>query len=258
MIFSFFIKSLRKQPSLVHGTSPRYYEMDGGGKESFCPHEKDDGKLFDKHQIVFLQSLGIKNEVLFRTHQVHGNNVYVLKDPKISTNEVSQHAADAIVTHLPGCPIMVLTADCVPIIIYDPVKSVTGVIHAGRLGTQKRIFTNTIEVLSLEYGSNPKDLIVGMGPAIKGCCYEVDEYCALPFIKRSSINSGFVKKAGQKKYFLDLPKANRLEGCEAGVLEKNIYTDGPCTSCDNHRWYSYRKEGKTGRLMTLAMLRFRK
>lgn len=258
MIFPFFVKSLQKQPSLVHGTSPRYYEMGGGKKKSFCPYGNDNGTLYRKHQKFFLKSLGIKNGILFWTRQVHGNNVYVLRNPKISTNEVSQQEADAIVTHLPDCAVMVLTADCVPIIIYDPVKYVTGVVHAGRVGTQKGVFTNTIEVLSHEYGSNPKDLIVGMGPAIGGCCYEVDKHCASPFIKRSSVNSGVVKKAGQEKYFLDLSKANRLEGCEAGVLAENIYPAGPCTSCDNHRWYSYRKEGKAGRLMTLAMLRLRK
>ena len=258
MISSFFIRSLQKQPLLVHGTSPRYYEMSGGKKEPLCPHRKDSSKLFRKHQSSFLQSLEINNEVLFRTRQVHGKNVFVLKDPKISTNDMNEQEADAIVTHLPDCPVMVLTADCVPIIIYDPVKNVTGVVHAGRLGTQKGILTNTIKVLSHEYGSNPKDLIVGMGPAIGGCCYEVDEKCALPFIKRSSVNSGFVRKTGQEKFFLDLPRVNRLEGCEAGVLGKNIHTDGPCTACDNHRWYSYRKEGNTGKLMTLAMIRFKK
>ena len=258
MISSFFIKSLQEQPSLVHGTSPRYHETDEGGNESFCLHGKDNSELFRKHQKLFLQSLGLKNKVLFHTRQVHGNQVSVLNDPKISTNDLGQQEADAIVTHLPDFPIMVLTADCVPIIIYDPVKHVTGVVHAGRMGTQKGIFNNTINVLSHEYGSSPKDLIVGMGPAIGGCCYEVDQHCALPFIKRNSVNLGFVKKAGQKKYFLDLREVNRLEGCEAGILEENIYTDGPCTYCDNHRWYSYRKEGKTGRLMTLVMLQLRK
>jgi len=258
MISSFFVKSLQKQPLLVHGTSPRYYGIGEGRNESFCPHEKDNGELFLKHQKLFLKSLEIKNEVLFRVCQVHGNHVYVLKDPKISTNEVSLQEADAIVTHLSDFPVVVLTADCVPIIIYDPMNHVIGVVHAGRKGTQKFIFTNTLEVLYHEYGSNPKDLIVGMGPAIRACCYEVDEPCALPFIERSPINSAIVKKVGQKKFFLDLPEMNRFEGCEAGILEKNIYADAPCTSCENHRWYSYRKEGKTGRLMTLGMLRLRR
>ena len=147
MILSFFVGFPKKQPLLVHGTSPRYYVM-GGEKKSLCPPGKDNGKLFRKHQKMFLQSLGIGKEVLFRTRQVHGNQVSVLNDPKISTNDLGQQEADAIVTHLPDYPVMVLTADCVPIIIYDPVKHVTGVVHAGRMGTQKGIFNNTINVLS--------------------------------------------------------------------------------------------------------------
>jgi len=258
MISSFFIKLLQKQISLIHGISPRYYEINEGEKEPLCPYRKDGDSLFFKHQNYFLKSLGIENKNLFRTQQVHGNNVYVLKNKKISTNEAIQQKADAIVTHLPDCPIMILTADCVPIIIYDPVENVTGLVHAGRMGTQKGILTNAIEALSREYGSNPKNLLVGMGPAIRACCYEVDKYCALPFIKKSLGSSGFVKKTSRENYFLDLPKANRLEGLEAGVLGGNIFTDGPCTSCDTQKWYSYRKEGRTGRLMTVAMLRFRR
>ena len=183
--------------------------------------------------------------------------IYVLKDIGVPVGEVGPCEADAIITHIPDCPIVVLTADCVPIIIYDPIKHVVGVVHAGRLGTQKRILTNTIEALSREYHSNPKDLIVGMGPAIRGCCYELDEPCALPFVKKSLLCSEFINKTGENKFFLDLPKVNRFEGYEAGVLMENIYTDGPCTSCENHRWYSYRREGKTGRLITLAMLQSR-
>lgn len=258
MIPSFFIESLQKQSSLVHGTSPRYYEMEAGKRESLCPHENDSGELFREHQKLFLQSLKIENDFLFRVRQVHGNDVYVLKDPDISVDAVSQQEADAIVTHLTDCPIVILTADCVPIIIYDPVKHVTGVVHAGRLGTQKGIFSKVIGIFSREYGSHPRDLIVGMGPAIGGCCYEVDESCALPFFERGAVDSEYVKRAERGKFFLDLPEANRLEGCESGILRENIYSDGPCTSCENHRWYSYRKEGKTGRLITLVMLRSRK
>ncbi len=258
MILSFFVESLQKQSLLIHGTSPRYFEMKEGERASFCPPENDNGELFREHQKLFLQSLGIEREDLFRVRQVHGNQVYVLTDAKIIVDGVRHQEADAIVTHLPDCPIMILTADCVPIIIYDPVNHVVGVVHAGRVGTEKRIFSNVIEAVGREYGSRPRDLIVSMGPAIRGCCYEVDEPCALPFIERSSVDSGFVMKAGAGKFFIDLPEANRQEGCEAGILKENIYTDGPCTSCDNHRWYSYRREGKTGRLMTLAMLRPRR
>ena len=256
MLSLFFIDVLKKQPSLVHGTSPRYYMINGERKPLFCSGE-DGEKLFLEHQNFFLNSLGIGKKVLFRVTQVHGNHVYVLKDSGIPVGEGGSCEADAIITHILDCPIVVLTADCVPIIIYDPIKHVVGIVHAGRLGTQKRILTNTIEALSREYQSNPKDLIMGMGPAIRGCCYELDETCALPFAKKNLLCSEFINKTGENKFFLDLPKVNRFEGYEAGVLMENIYTDGPCTSCDNRRWYSYRKEGKTGRLITLAMLQSR-
>ncbi len=257
MISSFFINVLQKQSLLVHGTSSRWHLINGE-KNPFFFFSTGDGELFFEHQKIFLNSLGIEKEAFFRVYQVHGNHVYVLKDSDVSVSEVSQRKADAIITDVPDCPIIVLTADCVPIIIFDPVKHVVGVVHAGRLGTQKQILTKTIEALSREYRSNPKDLIVGMGPAIRGCCYEVDEPCVLPFLKENSLYPEFIFKKSKKKFFLDLPEANRLEALEGGVLMENINNEGPCTSCENNRWYSYRKEGKTGRLITLAMLKPKK
>jgi YfiH family protein len=257
MISLFSINILKKQRLLIHGTSQRFYVTNGERKPFFCS-EKDDEKLFLKHQKIFLNSIEIDRKIFFRVNQVHGNYVCVLKDSDILVSDVGKIEADAIITHIPNCPIAVLTADCVPITIYDPIKHVAGLVHAGRMGTQKNILTNTIEALTREYGSSPKDLIVGMGPAIRGCCYEVNEFSALPFIKKHSLCSEFIKKTEKNKFFLDLPMINRFEGCEAGVLIENIHADGPCTVCENHRWYSYRKEGKTGRLVTLAMLQSRK
>lgn len=257
MISSFFINVLQKQSLLVHGTSSRWYVTNDEKKPIFSCG-KSDGELFFEHQKIFLNSLGIEKEALFRVDQVHGNHVYILKDSGVSVSEVSQCKADAIITDIPDYPIMVLTADCVPIVIYDPIKHVVGVVHAGRKGTQKQVLTNTIEALLREYNSNPKDLIVGMGPAIRGCCYDVDEACILPFVTKRPLYPEFICKKNKNKFFLDLPEANRLEGLKAGVLMENIYSEGPCTSCENDRWYSYRKEGKTGRLVTLAMLKARK
>jgi polyphenol oxidase len=257
MIPPFFINVLQKKSLLVHGTSSRWYVINDE-KKPFFFFEKDNGELFFEHQKIFLNSLGIESEALFYVDQVHGNHVYVLKGSVASVSEVSQCKADAIITDIPDYPIMVLTADCVPIVIYDPIKHVIGVVHAGRIGTKKQILTKTIEALSREYSSNSEDLIIGMGPAICGSCYEVDEPCVLPFLTESSLYPEFVIKKNKKNFFLDLPEANRLEGLEAGVLIENITNEVPCTSCENDRWYSYRKEGKTGRLITLAMLKPRK
>jgi len=253
-ISPFSIARLRKFPLLVHATSPRSYEAEGESKKPFFSCGSHNENLFKTHQRWFLNSLGIKDEFVYRVRQVHGNRVYVLNDPLVSIEQVEKEEADAIVTHLSGRSLAVLTADCVPIIIYDPVQHVTGVVHAGRKGTEKFIFSNVVEILVREYGSSPLDLTVGMGPAIRGCCYEVDKSCVLPFLERAPRHNGWVREAKNGKFLLDLLEANRQEGVAAGVPLKNIYSDGPCTSCDNHRWYSYRKEGATGRMMTLAML----
>jgi hypothetical protein len=253
-ISSFSIARLRKFPLLVHATSPRCYEAEGGYKGSLFYYGSRTENIFKTHQQWFLNSLGIKDAFVYRVRQVHGNRVYVLNDPLISVEQVEKEEADAIVTHLSGRPLAVLTADCIPIIIYDPVRHVTGVVHAGRKGTEKFIFSNVVEILVREYGSSPLDLTVGMGPAIRGCCYEVDKSCVSPFLERTPRHNGWVREAKNGKFLLDLLEANRQEGTAAGIPLKNIYSDGPCTSCDSHRWYSYRKEGTTGRMMTLAML----
>lgn len=251
---SFFVNRLKKNPLLIHATSPRYYETKDGVRKPLCPSGDDTGEFFKIHQRWFLNSLGIKSEFVYRVHQVHGNRVHVLNDPKVSVEESGWVEADALVTHLADCPLVVLTADCVPLTVYDSARHVVGVVHAGRKGTQKRILSKAIEVMAREYGSRPQDLTVGMGPAIRGCCYEVDEPCVAPFLARDRRANGWVKDTGNGKFLLDLVAANRQEGLEAGIPPENIYSDGPCTSCENHRWYSYRKEGTTGRMMTLAML----
>jgi|TARA_Y100000310_G_scaffold93181_1_gene90733 hypothetical protein len=253
-IRSFSIARLSKFPLLVHATSPRHYEVGDGGKRPLFSYGNRNKNLFKTHQQWFLNSLGIKNEFVYRVRQVHGNRVYVLNDPLVSVEQVEKEEADAIVTHLPGRSLAVLTADCIPIIIYDPVRHVTGVVHAGRKGTEKFIFSSVIEILVREYGSSPQDLTVGMGPAIRGCCYEVDKSCISPFLERTPRHNGWVREAKSGKFLLDLLEANRQEGAATGIPLKNIDSDGPCTSCDSHRWYSYRKEGATGRMMTLAML----
>ncbi len=253
-ISSFSIAQLRKFPLLVHATSPRYYEAEGGRKKMLFSCESSNENLFKTHQRWFLNSLGIRNEFVYRVRQVHGNRVYVLNDPTVSVARVEKEEADAIVTHLSGRSLAVLTADCIPIIIYDPVRHVTGVVHAGRKGTEKFIFSNVVKILVREYGSSPLDLIVGMGPAIRGCCYEVDKSCVSPFLERTPRHNGWVREAKNGKFLLDLLEANRQEGVAVGIPLQNIYSDGPCTSCENQRWYSYRKEGTTGRMMTLAML----
>jgi YfiH family protein len=249
------IKLLKNFSSLTHGFSQRKFINPNGEECDLLLGKFADKNNSSQHLKWFLNSLSIKNsDQIFILNQTHSDRVFVLDDLEKTENEVRREDADAIITHLTDKPIGVLTADCVPIILFDPVYHITGVIHAGRKGTQKRILSKTIAVMNSTYGCESADIKMGIGPAIGGCCYEVDKFCIDPFINGYPQWENFVKDASAGKFMLDLITANEYDALDAGILSENISRSGHCTSCDNHRWYSYRREGTTGRILTLSML----
>ena len=96
---------------------------------------------------------------------------------------------------------------------------------------------------------------MALGPAIGGCCYEVEDSCIEPFREQFMGWEKFVTANSSGRFMLDLLKANEVDAVEAGILKENIHRSGECTSCNNDRWFSYRKEGTTGRIVSLVMLR---
>ena len=249
------IDSFSHFPHFVHAFSPRSFESRKGVREELLLGRKTDPKSSQQHRQWFLENLNIDSKELFLVKQVHGDRVFVLDDPQKSADQVEQEAADALITHLTEKPIAVLTADCVPVILYDPERHVVGVIHAGRKGTQMRIVSKVISILSSSYGCHPKNMVMALGPAIGGCCYEVEDACIVPFREHYQGWEEFVTANSQNRFMLDLLKANEADGLGAGILKDNIHRSGECTSCNNDRWFSYRREGATGRIISLAMLR---
>lgn len=254
IIQSTIVNSLTAQEGLIHAFSPRTYErMDGTEGELNFGTQKDD-QTASLHRQWFLRSIGIKGNEVYQVRQVHGDTIYELKDSLNSVEKVAGIAGDAIITRCIDTPVAVLTADCVPVVIYDSRLHVVGVVHAGRMGTSLNILSKTIQTMQKIYGCKPGDLLVGMGPGIGGCCYEVDAACVEPFKKQYTGWSGFVKKISPEKFMLDLFAANIEDAQRAGLDPKNISQTGLCTSCEVGRFFSYRKEKTTGRMMTVAML----
>jgi len=248
------IDSFEKFPGLLHAFSLRSYESAPGEFSDVLLGRLSDPRSSLQHRKMLLEQLGISSGKLFLVSQVHGDRVFVLNDSGQLPEAVEQEEADALVTHLLDMPVAVLTADCVPVILYDPVARVVGVIHAGRKGTQLRLVSKTLSILSDIYGSKAERVQMGMGPAIGGCCYQVDEPCLAPFRSAYSNWESFVKVSSGGKFLLDLPAANTADACESGVRPENIHLSGECTFCRNDRWYSYRREGTAGRIVSLAML----
>lgn len=247
----YLFEMLKKQTGFLHGISPRFYLDAAGDPFPLRPGRVDLPGEGQAHTVGFLRSIGIRHEEIYFPRQVHGSTVLTLEEvnPKAESAD-----ADAVITALTGKPIGVMTADCVPVLLYDPSTPAIGVVHAGRRGTQERIVAKAIARLQRRFGVQPGSLTVAMGPSIGGCCYEVGADCLEPFKSAFAQWRQFSHPRPQGKYLLDLWRANQHDALAAGVRRENILGPEECTACNVDRWYSYRKEGATGRMITVAML----
>jgi purine-nucleoside/S-methyl-5'-thioadenosine phosphorylase / adenosine deaminase len=147
------------------------------------------------------------------------------------------------------------TADCIPVLLFDPAKPAVGAVHAGWRSTVKKIVQKAINRMSEEYGSEPSRMIAAIGPAIGPECYEVDEPVMGPVREAFSFWEEVTAPRGSDRWSLDLVKANRMELMQIGLLDKNIHSVGMCTACRKDLFYSYRAEGRTGRMLSVIMLK---
>lgn len=197
-----------------------------------------------------------QNTTYITAQQTHSDHIALIEKSKSrgwTDYEAAIPDCDAMITAQKGVVLTILTADCVPVLLYDPVHEVIGAVHAGWRGTEKNITGKTVEKMIDMFDINPKDLIVYIAPSIKRCCYEVGEEVILHFSNNESSNETFDAKG--EKYMLDLPMINQLQLQEKGVILDNIETDPACTSCEVDHFFSYRKEqGCSGRFMSMIAL----
>jgi YfiH family protein len=185
--------------------------------------------------------------------QVHGDHVHVVEGHESRGWAAVDHGlqADALVTNVERVVLTILTADCVPILLYDPSRRAIGAIHAGWKGTQLEIVRKTIDKMSVLYGSDPKDILAGIGPSIGGCCYEVGGEVAEHFV---AYPDAIVSEANGA-YLLDLKAVNASQLEMAGLQRTHIEISSVCTACEHRRFFSYRAEkGTAGRFMSYIML----
>ena len=161
--------------------------------------------------------------------------------------------ADAVVTNRKDILIGIQVADCVPILLYDACRGVIGAAHAGWRGTAAGILKNTIRTFTERFSSNPRDILMAIGPSIKSCCYEVDPDVAhavaeasgyADHIQLSHTEEGYIRKKGAK-YHVDLPLANKYQALSDGIRPENIWIAQDCTFCNPDTYCSYRYAGGT-------------
>ena len=238
----------------THASSPRYFKNHLGKIEQYDFTKKDDLHKYNIHMVQFMNMVQGVKKIPYLLNQVHSDQIFVLKDVSQTHEQVAKVKADAIITHLSKIPIGIFTADCIPILICDPRLQVVAAIHAGRKGTHQSIVNKTIMAMKREYGCHPEDLVAGLGLGIRGCCYEIPENCLGPFENKIPFNPPFVKSIGGGKFLLNLYAVNTQEMIDAGLLTENIFLSEECTFCSPMKYFSYRREGQTGRILTFIML----
>jgi hypothetical protein len=173
--------------------------------------------------------------------QIHSDIVNVIDKDNIG----QKVDGDALITNIKNVPLLIFTADCVPIAIIDKKNKAIGIAHAGWRGTYDKIAQNTIECMSDNYFTNAQDVVCVIGPSIGPCCYEVSKELIEKFntIVTNKEEKFYIIK--EEKYYLDLWKINEYILKCAGVKEENIINLNICTSCRCDKFHSYRKHDKT-------------
>jgi YfiH family protein len=208
---------------------------------------------------LLANQLGFSSSAYVFASQIHGNQVQVVKEEDRGKGAFERSSylcdIDAMVTNLRGICLVTQAADCVPILFYDPARSAIGAAHAGWKGTVAKIPSEVVKTMKSEYGSNPADLIVGIGPSIGPCCYEVgDEVVQQVHGSFGEAEGLFLRSEKFSGSIFNLWEANLRTLVEAGVKKENIEIAGICTKCSNELFFSARA-GDLGRFGAGIMIR---
>lgn len=194
-----------------------------------------------------------------QAHQVHGCEIAVIDRPGMTREELEGY--DALVTDLKECAVGVRTADCIPVLLYDPVHRAVAAVHAGWRGTLTRISQKTISRMTDVYGTLPADLKAVIGPGICRRCFQVGEEVVDAFRKDGFTMDGICSWNGEKVegilstgHHLDLMEINRRTLVRCGVLQRNIQVSGICTYEDTGLFSARRDGTKCGRNINAIVL----
>lgn len=220
-------------------------------KKSNSRFTGDSTILVEENRKELAAVLGIKNSQLVFPRQTHTNCVKEILD--IPQSEITE--TDGLVSNQSGICLCIQTADCVPILLFDPIKKVISAIHAGWRGTVNKIVEVAVQKMISEYNSSPKNILATIGPSISPEIYEVGDE-VVNAVKESIPNSEqTLWKNKSRKFHFNLWEANRQLLIQVGLHTNNIEVLGKCSYQNSDKYYSARKEGiDTGRMVSGIMI----
>ena len=192
------------------------------------------------------QAVGVQGDRMAMSNQVHSDQIRVVTAGDVKTDPYGKvgYEADGLVCDIPGVALVVFGADCLPVLLYDPVRRVVGAAHCGWRGTAVGLAGKMVERMKDIYGSDPRDILAAIGPGIGVCCFETHEDVPNAMMAAcSSVARKYIHIQENGKYAVDLKgiNARRLE--MAGVDPEHIAVSTDCTACHPEKYWSHRKVG---------------
>ena len=233
-----------------------------GGVSSGCVSTWNFGeRQFDSEENILrnfeilAEVMGTTADKMVLTYQTHTVNIMKVTKEDAGRGVIRDWGyrdGDGLVTDEKDLTIVTTHADCNAVFFYDPVKKVIGLAHSGWRGTLGGISREMIDIMKREYGTEPGDLICGIGPSLCKDCFEVDEDVAEAFRDADPDYEAFIERR-DPKYHIDLKAIIRHDLVKKGVKDENVLDMGLCTKCNKDDFFSHRgHKGKRG-LMVAAM-----
>jgi len=241
---------LNKFQNLTHAFSTK----DGGvslkpySSLNLAFHVKDTSLNVHNNHTLLANKLSYNKNKLIHMKQIHSNIVHIVKD---EDSFDTPPTCDALITNKRNTPLMVMVADCSPILFYDDTQKVIAVAHAGRQGAFKNIIKNVLDCFVKDFKSNTTDIHVCIGPSIGECCYEVGQEI---YKETKELELEYAMQKKENSYYLNVSKILQTQLKESGIKKENIEISDECTCCKNDKYFSYRADGVSGRFCGVIKL----
>jgi hypothetical protein len=212
-------------------------------------HVNDNVDDVDANHEIVAKKLIYDKKTLIHMKQIHSDIVHIVD---ANDNFDNPPTCDALITNKINTPLMVMVADCSPILFYDEKQKVIAVAHAGRQGAFKNIIQNVINTFVDAYNSDAKDIYVSVGASICACCYEVGSEI---YEEAKDLKLDYAIHKVDDRFYLDVSKILKSQLLASKVKKENIEISKDCSCCKNDEYFSYRADATTGRFAGILMMK---
>ena len=220
----------------IGGVSPKPYDTLNLGR--IVGNERENVL---RNREIFAQAIGLQSGFFRYAQQEHGDRIFVVS--RMTDFPPEGAVFDGFITNLPDVPLMVFTADCLPVLLLDPVKRVVAAVHCGWRGTALDIAGKAVRLMVSDYGSHPADIIAAFGPCIMPCHFLTDGDVPVAMLGRYGKGIESLIQPKGEKFSVDLPGINVFALEREGLNRQNIHLSGLCSVCRNDEFYSHRLTG---------------